>query len=243
MAFFISKSDYYYKDMILKTNLHFHTSLDDGKIVDYDIYRYIDCAKEKCFDVLVYTPHWKFLFRQEYADYAERKGILLIPGMEAEIGGKDVLIVNCDGEAEKIKTFEDLGAYKNKNPEVLIIAPHPYVLSPKSLRSKLLENIGLFDAIELTVFSNKIFNFNKKAAEVAEKYSKPLIANSDTHFLKDLNRGYSLVETEKKNIESVLSAVKKGKFQNKMDSMDIFAMLNFIRKLVYNYIISKIKGV
>ena len=219
------------KDMVLKTNLHFHVSLDESPIIDYDIHQYIDFAKEKDFDVLAYTPHRKFLFRPEYADYAARKNILLIPGMEIEIDGKHIVLVNCGKEAEKIKTFEDLGAYKQKNPQVFVIAPHPYVLSPKSLRSKLSENITLFDTLELTVFSNKIFDFNKKAAEIAEKYNKPLIANSDTHFLKDLNRGYSLVEAEKKTIESVLSAIKEKKFQNKMDSMDILAMLEFQFKL------------
>lgn len=227
MAFFIFKYGYYYKDMILKANLHFHTSLDDGKTVDYNIYQGIDYAEEKDFDVLAYTSHFKFLFKKEYADYAMEKGILLIPGMEAKIEKKDVLLINCDEEAEKIKTFEDLATYKRRNPCVFVIAPHPYVLNPKSLLSKLLKNIKLFDAIELTVFSNKIFDFNKKAGEIAEKYNKPLIANSDTHFFKDLERAYSLIETEEKTIENVLLAIKEKKFRNKMNSMGIFAMIGF----------------
>lgn len=211
--------------MILKTNLHFHTSADDGKGVDYDIYQALDFAQKKGFDVLAYTSHKKFLFKQEYADYAARKGILLVAGMEKKIEGKEILLINCGEEAEEIKNFEDLAAYKNKETEVFVIAPHPFVWSFKSLLSKLLKNIDLFDAVEMTVFSNKIFNFNKKAAEIAAKYKKPFIANSDSHALKDFDRGYSLVEAEQKTIESVLSAVKKGKFRNEMNSMDLPAML------------------
>ncbi len=216
--------------MILKTNLHFHAA-NDEKAVRYDIYQGIDYAKERGFDVLAYTSHRKFKFRQEYADYAAKKGILLIPGIETEMQRKHIVILNCDGEVEEIKNFEDLADYKKKNPQIFVLAPHPFVLSYKSLGSKLLKNIDLFDAIELTVFSNKIFNFNKKAGEVAEKYQKPLIATSDTHFPKDLNRGYILVNAEEKTAESIFASLKKGNFENKLDNMGLFAMAEFRLKL------------
>ena len=236
--------------MILKTNLHFHAA-NDEKAVRYDIYQGIDRAKKREFDVLAYTSHKKFGFRQEYADFAAKKEILLIPGIEAEIERKHVVILNCNKGAEELKTFKELADYKKKNPQIFILAPHPFVFSLKSLYSKLLENIDLFDAIELTVFSNKIFNFNKKATEVAIKYQKPLIATSDTHFLKDLNRGYCLIDVEvptlrpcvggrdpdrnvgKKTMESIFTSLKKGNFENKLDNMGLFAMAEFQLKLRY----------
>ena len=219
--------------MILKTNLHFHTKKDDIGIT-YDIYKAVDYAKEQGFNVLAYTSHKKFKFKQEYADYASQKGILLIPGIEVEIKRKHVVILNCEKEAEEIKTFEDLADYKRKNPQIFVIAPHPFVWNSKSLSSKLLANINLFDAIELTVFSNKIFNFNKKAQEVAEKYQKPLVATSDTHFLKDFNRGYALINVEvPTSRESIFAAIRKGDFQNKLNSMNLFAMAEFQIKLIF----------
>ncbi|MFH0803834.1 MAG: PHP domain-containing protein [Candidatus Tagabacteria bacterium] len=223
--------------MILKTNLHFHAKEDD--YVSYNIYQGIDYAKERGFDVLAYTSHKKFLFKKEYAKYASQKGILLIPGIEIKIKRKEIVVLNCNKEIENIRSFQELRNYKNKNPHILIIAPHPFVLSLKSLRSKLLENIDLFDAIEMTVFSNKTFNFNKKAEEVAEKYNKPFIANSDTHFLKDLERGYALIKVKEKIIESVIAAIREGNFQNKMNSMNPLAMLEFRIKMLMN-ILTKI---
>ena len=210
--------------MILKTGLHFHAN-NDEKFIGYNIYQGIDCAREKGFDVLAYTPHRKFLFRDEYAKYAENKGILLIPGIEMEIGEKHIVVLNCDKEIENVKSFGELSEYKNKNPQILILAAHPFVFSTKSLQSKLLENITLFDAIEMTVFSNNIFNFNKKAAEIALKYGKPFIATSDVHFLKDIERGYVLIDTKNKTITDILSSIKIGHFQNKMNSMGPMAML------------------
>ena len=212
--------------MILKTNLHFHTA-NDEKIACYDIYQGIDYAQKQGFDVLAYTSHRKFKFKQDYADYAAEKGILLIPGIEMEIKNKHIVVLNCNKEIESIKSFLELVDYKRKNPQIFVLAAHPFVWSPKSLRSKLLTNINLFDAIELTVFSNKIFNFNKKSQEVAEKYQKPLIATSDTHFLKDLKRGYSLIDSEEKTAESIFTGIRKGDFQNRLNSMDLFAMAEF----------------
>ncbi len=226
------------KLMILKTNLHFHAAEDETKIISYGIYQAIDYAKEKGFDVLAYTPHKKFLFKEEYAEYASQKEILLIPGIELKIKRRDIIVLNCDREIENIRSFQELRNYRNKNPHILIIAPHSFVLSLKSLRSKLLENIDLFDAIEMTVFSNKTFNFNKKAEEVAEKYIKPFIASSDTHFLNDLERGYALINAPQKTIESVIAAIREGNFQNKIDSMSPFAMLKFQIKTGLNIILN-----
>ncbi len=209
--------------MFLKANLHFHAA-EDEKISSYNIYQGIDYAKEQNFGVLAYTPHRKFCFEQEFSQYAESKDILLIPGIEVEIGKKHIVILNCDKEAENIKSFEDVANYKKRSPNILILAPHPFVFSSKSLKSSFLENISLFDAVEMTVFSNSVFNFNKLAEEMAKKYGKPFIATSDTHFLKDINRGYALINVKEKNIEEVFSAIKSGDFQNKMNSMSPFAM-------------------
>jgi len=221
--------------MFLKTNLHFHTSLDE-EITNYNIYQGIDYAKEQNFGVLAYTPHRKFLFKQEFSNYAESKGLLLIPGIEINIGKKHIVILNCGKEAENIKSFEDLANYRKRNPDVLILAPHPFVFSPKSLKSSFLENIGLFDAVEMTVFSNGVFNFNKPAEIAAKKHGKPFIATSDTHFLEDINRGYALINVKEKNIEEVFSAIKNGDFQNKMNSMSPIAMIKYIIKSALNTI-------
>jgi predicted metal-dependent phosphoesterase TrpH len=101
----------------------------------------------------------------------------------------------------------------------------------------------LFDAIELTVFSNKIFNFNKKTRAVAEKYNKPLVATSDTHFLKDLERGYALIDANQKTPEATFEAIKKRSFKNQLSPMSPLAMLEFrikgiLRKILHKCYIS-----
>ncbi len=222
--------------MILKTNLHFHTKEDD--YADYNIYQGIDYAKEHGFDALAYTSHKKCLVKEDYTKYASQKDVLLIPGIEMKIKRKEIVVLNCGKEIENVRSFQELRNYKNKNPHIFIIAPHSFVFSLKSLRSKLMKNIDLFDAIEMTVFSNNLFNFNRKAVEIAEKYNKPFIANSDTHFLNDLERGYALIDVKEKTIESIFEAIKMKNFQNKMNSMNPLAMLEFRIKIGLNIILN-----
>ncbi len=225
--------------MALKTNLHFHAA-EDEQISRHNIYQLIDHAQKRGFDALAYTPHRKFLFSPEHARYAQEKNILLIPGIELEIGKKHILVLNCDKEIEKVKTFKELSDHKNKNPHIFIIAPHPFVFSRKSLRAKLLENIHLFDAVEMSVFSNKLFNFNKRARHAAEKHGKPFIATSDTHFLNDIERGYALVEAQNKTAEAFFSAIRENKFQNKLNSMSPLAMIKYRAKVYLSLILKKI---
>lgn len=214
--------------MILKTNLHFHSKEDPIDGLSYSVYQAVDYAEKLNFGALALTSHRTFSYKKEYGDYAREKNILLIPGIEANIEGKHIVILNCDKSSERIKSFGELKDYKKMNPQTFMLVPHPFVSSAKSLGNELLEkHIGLFDAIELSIFSNKIFDFNKKAAEAAEKYNKPLIATSDTHSLGFLNRGYALVDVEKRTTDSLFDSIKKGKAKNEIINMPLTMMALF----------------
>ncbi len=216
--------------MLLKVNFHMHTREDPIDKVPYTIYEAVDCAAKNNFDVLALTSHRRFICKNEYVDYAAQKGILLVPGVEAMIEKKEVIILNCDESINEIKTFNGLKVYREKNPDIFVFAPHPFVFHKKSLGRKLLENINLFDAVELSVFSNCIFNFNKKASEVAKKHNKPLMATSDTHFLEDIRRGYILADAKEKTAAAVFEAIKNKNFENRLNSMGVWSMLEFRAK-------------
>jgi len=94
----------------------------------------------------------------------------------------------------------------------LIIAPHPYFPGTYSLNGYLLQNIGLFDALEYCHFYSQMINFNLKAEAVSEYFGLPLIGNSDAHFLSQLGSTYSLIYAEK-NLESVFAAIRQKKLE------------------------------
>lgn len=198
---------------MLKTDLHLHTKEDplDGIRINYSAKELIDYAAELSFDVISITNHNRVSYSNELKDYAEKKGILLIPGAEIKINGKEVLVYNIFQEdIEKIKTFDDLRKIKNDNN--LIIAPHPYFMLPQCLKKDLDRNIDLFDAIEYSYFYINLLNRNKKAVKTAKKYKKPLIGNSDAHFLWQMNRNYSLVDSKKDTV-SVINSIKNNKIK------------------------------
>ena len=187
-----------------------HTKEDPQDSVRYSSRELIDQAYQKGFDVLAITNHDQVTYDNYLAEYAKERGILLIPGTEATIGKKHILLLNMDYSLRRIKTFDDLKQLKDGAG--LIIAPHPFFPSFTSLNSKLEENLDIFDAIEYSHCYLEKINFNKKAENLAKKFSLPLIGTSDAHFLWQMGTTYSLIEA-KKDLESVFAAIREGKVE------------------------------
>jgi predicted metal-dependent phosphoesterase TrpH len=136
-------------------------------------------------------------------------GILLIPGIEATIENRHVLILN----PPRNKSFSDFSSVsKALRPETLVIAPHPYFPGAFSLNGCFLENLALFDAIEYCHFYTPRINFNLKALEFSRLNGFPLIGNSDTHFLLQFGTTYSLIHADK-NIESIFEAIRGNRVE------------------------------
>src|SRR3989338_1040864 len=101
---------------MLKCDFHIHTSEDplDWPILKYDAYQLIDNAKEKGFDVLAITLHEKVFCPKQIIEYAKKKGILLIPGMEATVEGKHAVVLNLSLNTKNPSTFAELKKLKQK---------------------------------------------------------------------------------------------------------------------------------
>lgn len=218
--------------MKLKANFHLHSSEDSHDVLDYSIYEAVDKAAEFGFKILAWTPHDEVLCEKKHIEYAAAKEIILIPGIEKMVEGKEVLIINANKKAEEIKNFSDLRKYKEEQgKEVLLIAPHPFFPAFEALGAKLLKNIDLFDLVENSWFYLKNINFNEKALKIAKKFNKPFIATSDTHELKYLNNSYCLLESEN-NISGILSVLRAGNFENFSQPISLFTASNFYYKIV-----------
>ncbi|MFV1952001.1 MAG: PHP-associated domain-containing protein [Nitrospinota bacterium] len=197
--------------MKLKADLHIHTREDPKERITYNAEELISLASDKGFDVISITNHNIITFNDHLRDYAEKKGILLIPGMEASIKGRHVLLINWDDNGKEIKTFDEIRRYKNcKN---LVIAPHPYYPGAVSLKSRLVKHIDIFDAVEYSHFYLKWINFNSKGMRKAAEKGLPLIGTSDAHAPWQLETTYTFIHAEKKTVESVVDAVKAQKVE------------------------------
>lgn len=196
----------------------------------------IDYASQKKFDVIAITNHNQLTYNKYLRDYAAKRNILLIPGIELTVEKKHVVYLNIEEFKDiKVKTISELKKYKNEKS--VIIAPHPYFPTFYALNSKLEEYIDIFDAIEYTHFYFKGINFNKKAKEKAKEYNLPLVGVSDAHFLRQIGTTYSFVEAEK-NPEAVIKAIKENKIEVvteplKFTSFNLFLSLAHLSSLIF----------
>ncbi len=199
----------------LKVDLHLHTSHDLQEIVAgrknlIPPRELVDMAVEQKFDAIAISHHCVQYKSAELTEYANQKGILLIPGIETYIQRKHVLLINFS-TMKHILTYQDLKRYKND--DVLVIAPHPFYGLSACLGKDLIRNIDCFDAIEYCHYYYKFFNPNRKALKIAQKYNLPVIGNSDAHRHFQFGTTYSYVYAEEKTIPAVISAIKQGKIE------------------------------
>jgi predicted metal-dependent phosphoesterase TrpH len=229
--------------MILKASLHIHTSEDkkDGPMIKYNVYKLIDRAAEKGFNVLGYTPHQKFVFKEEFADYAYKKGIMLIPGVEKSLGRflhNHVLILNCDKSVEKVRNFKQLYKYKAEHPEVFVIAAHPTYNRLLSIGSRnLKKHIGLFDAIEYSWVYSQRFNKNLKAEKIAKECHKPMISTSDVHMLRRLEVDYALISADDFTPQAVFEAIRHEQFENVTAPKKFLSIVKYISTILTRHLV------
>jgi predicted metal-dependent phosphoesterase TrpH len=197
----------------IKVDLHIHTLDDPKDVIDYSAHQLLDRAHSLGFGVLAITLHDAVFDRPEVYEEAERMGILLIPAAEMRLEGADAILLNVrPEEIADLRTFADLRALRaRRGDSIFTIAPHPFYVLGGSIGSRLLEEIDCFDAIELCHFHNLLLNPNRRAARVAKKFGKPLIATSDAHRLHAFGRHYTgMPRPAELTIENVFRALRGG---------------------------------
>jgi predicted metal-dependent phosphoesterase TrpH len=197
----------------IKADLHIHTLDDPLDALDYSAHELLERARALGFRVLAITLHDAVFDRPEVFANAANMGILLIPAAEMRLEGADVILLNVTGkEVESLRSFDDLATLRaRRGPSLFTIAPHPFYVLGGSIGEKLIERIDLFDAIELCHFWGRLFNPNRRAGEIAERFGKPLIATSDAHRLHAFGANYtSLPQPAALTVEAVIGALRSG---------------------------------
>jgi predicted metal-dependent phosphoesterase TrpH len=190
----------------LRADLHLHTR-ERERFIAYDARDLIDRAARSGFQVLSITNHDVVTFSEELRGYAQERGILLIPGVEATIEGKHVLLYNIDVPPDRIRTFADLR--RLRRPDWLVAAPHPFFPGSICLRDRLVRDIDLFDAVEFSHFYTERIDFNRSAVRLAREAGLPLLGTSDSHVIRQFGTTYSVIEGSP-TLPSVFAAIRKG---------------------------------
>ena len=200
-------------DKWIKVDLHIHTLDDPKDVIDYSAHQLLERAGSLGFGVLAITLHDAVFDRPEVFADAAAMGILLIPAAEVRLQGADIILLNVNaGEVAKLKNFEDVRQLRaRRGLSIFTFAPHPFYVLGGSIGARLLDEIDCFDGIELCHFHKGPLNPNRRAARVAKRFGKPLIATSDAHQLHAFGRNYtSIPRPAELTIDNVLTALRHG---------------------------------
>lgn len=205
---------------MLKTELHTHTADDPHDAIPHTARQLIDHAVALGYQALAITLHGKQLDIEPLMPYARERGLVLIRGVEAFIRGRDVLLLNFPPEAERLRTFENIGRLKAAHPNGLVIAPHPFFPAPRCLWGYMNTHADLFDGVELNAMRTRLVDFNGAAVRWATRHGKPVVGNSDVHFLAQLGTTYSLVDAEP-TADHVCAAIRAGRVQVRSEPLSV----------------------
>jgi len=197
----------------IKLDLHIHTLDDPKDKLDYSARELLARAGRLGFRVLAITLHDAVFDHAEIFAAAERLGILLIPAAEMRIEGADIILLNVRAEeVTGLRSFHDVRALRAERDQSLFtIAPHPFYILGGSIGKRLIDEIDCFDAIELCHFHKGVFNPNRQALRIAERFGKPLIATSDAHRLNAFGQHYTSIPRPKQlTPESVFTQLRRG---------------------------------
>ncbi len=208
--------------MKLKCDFHIHTASDPRDVVRHTDREMIDLAAERGYEVLSITNHGLITFDESLREYAEGRGILLLPGVELPIEQKHVLLINARPEHQSIRDFKALRAAKDES--LLIIAPHPFFPKSSCLNGRFMQNRDLFDAVEFSHFYHPLINFNRKAVRICRRHGIPLVGSSDTHMLRQFDTTSTRIRAEK-NPRSVLRAIRAGQTEIVTKPLTLFEMV------------------
>ena len=194
---------------MLKVDFHTHTADDPADRIPYSTRQLIDRAAELGYNALAITLHDHQLDVAPHLDYARRRGVTLIAGVERPIEGRHVLLLNYSRAAESVASFEQLARLRERE-HGLVIAPHPFFPAASALRGALLRHANLFDAVEWNGMFTRTVNFNLPAQRWARRHGKPVVGNGDVHRLEQLGKTYSLVDADP-DPTAICAAVAAGR--------------------------------
>jgi predicted metal-dependent phosphoesterase TrpH len=213
---------------MVRADFHHHIDTDpiDGKFVRHSAGALIDRAVAVGLNVLSITCHESVPYDGDATRYAAERGVLLLRGMEATVDGQHVLLLNFRDFPPGVCSMRDVVAHKT--PEALVIAPHPFYPIGMGMGDTLLSYSECFDAVEFSgLYTPLTRRFNQRAVDYAARAAMPVVGNSDTHFLWQLGRTYTVIDAPAEP-GAVIAALRRGRVRLVTQPLSWKHVLHFI---------------
>jgi len=205
--------------MELKLQLHLHTTESKGTRIPRESVitpkRAIDIIKKNNINVVAITDHNSTIAYPKIKEYAKKKGILALNGIEVNTSDGHLIGLGVDEGIEK-KLNRDMSALEVsdviRSCGGTVYIPHPFDVRKEGLGVKIREVRGIVEVFN----SMNIFGFEDKFADiVASKLNLPKAVGADAHTHGMINSGITVIDSELDET-SVLKTLRKGKtrFEN-----------------------------
>jgi hypothetical protein len=213
---------------MLRADLHHHINADpvDGAFVRHSAGELIDRAVACGLNVLAITCHDSIPYDGDASRYAAQRGVLLLRGMEATVGGHHVLLLNFRDFPPGRCSMAEIVA--RKTPVALVIAPHPFYPAGIAGGETLAAHRSVFDAVEFSgMYTPLTRRFNQRAMTFARHAGLSVVGNTDTHFLWQLGRTYTLIDAVPEP-QAVVDAIRCGRVQLVTQPLSWVHLMRFI---------------
>jgi predicted metal-dependent phosphoesterase TrpH len=203
-----------------------HSQGDHVDSLSHTIFEHIDQAKKVGLDAIAITWHRSICNDPAPYAYAQKLGLLLISGMEAEVDGKHLVVLGLEeGDLPGQTSWAEIRALRTRKPGVVIVAPHPFYPHPSCLGNRMNGHADCIDAVEwCSLHAHWLpsrVSPNLRAARWAHRHGKPLVACSDAHALRSIGRNASTVEAESLTSPAILDAVRAGRISFPRHSLEV----------------------
>jgi predicted metal-dependent phosphoesterase TrpH len=211
--------------MRLRLDLHLHTtrSMDSSVRLEDAVRR----VRELGLDGFAVTDH-DFLAELP-GDLSENSGLIVIPGMEVSADGAHVLAFDIQEPVpmglsipETVDRIHDQGG-------IAIIA-HPYSVFRTWVDSTEIEGSG-FDCVEVINAHQFPFGYTlAKNRGLAERLGLPQTGGSDAHILRTVGRAYTIFESDSRDVDGILGALKDGRTRAEGRGVSLAERLKLVRE-------------
>ncbi len=216
---------------LYRVELHSHCQGDPvDSYLSHTLFQHIDQAKAVGLDAIAVTWHRKICAVPEAFAYARERNILLIPGMEAEVDRRHVVILNvAEGDLPGDPTWSQIRSLRARKPEALVLAPHPFYPHPSCLGKTMTDHADCIDAVEWCMLHVQWLpgrvNPNLRAARWAHQHGKALVACSDAHTLQAIGRNASVVEADELTPEALFAGIRAGRVSFHRRSLELGSLV------------------
>ncbi|MFT4310724.1 MAG: PHP domain-containing protein [Candidatus Woesearchaeota archaeon] len=215
-------------------DFHHHIDIDPQDYnISYTLQDVCKQVKKKGITCIAITCHDKPIYTKQCAHIATQYGVLLIPGIEKTVyfthtpftrkGKMHLLFYASDNiyieKIHQLDALTDIIAYKKKHNKNIHCCLAHCKIPKMGLQDSEIEYLvksGLIDSFEFHGFYSVWWDFpnNKRVVELAKYYTKPLINNTDTHFLEQIGYAKTLF-SDAQTPKQVIQALKHTRIVTK----------------------------